>query len=96
MKLILFDLENISIKKQEEKVIEEFREWLDARDKEEKLEETWDLIQASIHYLCKYTKQEILRSNALHIKKLKTRARKGLYKIISYLFLDEVKNNEKY
>ena len=87
MKLIKLDLDNTSIKMQGDKVVEEFAEWIQARTLEDKLEESWDVIQAMLHYILKHTHEEVRISNREHIKKLEYRESKGGHVITHYVKL---------
>ena len=64
-----------SREQQEDKVMEETTEFLVPTSHENQIEEYYDLIQASTNLLQLrgYTKAEIIRGQAKHLKKLKSR-----------------------
>lgn len=74
MKLARFDLCDIDIIEQEQKVIEEFNEWsgVDPEEILENLEESIDLVQSTLNYMNKIaTLEQIVEAFAAHEAKLK-------------------------
>lgn len=89
MRLGVLNLDSVRLVSQEEKVREEYEEWMNAGTKAEKLAESWDVIQAMLGFILKFgSHAQVAVSNKQHIHKLEVRDRNGGFKINGYLVLN--------